>query len=227
MANCYLATDEFEGSLDIIEQVAHTLSIPAALHPTRLPITNAIGCSTVVLLSGYFESYLKNIIKEHIESLNGLLKPLTSIPLKMQLTHYTGGADALNWASKKDRNLKSTAFSQDLTRRLGSLDRSLGYCLAWESFANTKSNPGVDTVSTLLSGLEVDKPWPSINELVKTHGRLDVFLSSFMEMRNVCAHTGRHHTPPSGYDILDYVDKFRAIATCVDFMIEMRRQDFI
>jgi hypothetical protein len=226
MANCFPATDDFLSSLDITEQVAHTLSSPNSLHPSRLAVTNAISCSSIVLLSGYFESYLKDITREYIGSINNLNKPLSNIPLKMRLKHYSGGAEALTWASKKDKSLKSTSMSEDLTRRLGSLDQTLGYSLAWESFANTKSNPGTETVSTLLAGLEIEKAWTSINDLDRTHGPLDLFLTSFIAMRNVCAHTGRHNTPPSGFDILGYVDKFRSIASCIDCLIGLRLQEF-
>ncbi|MBI6585487.1 hypothetical protein YA0868_03460 [Pseudomonas syringae] len=218
MTNCFVATDEFFSSLDTVETVAQSLSSPAALKPSQLTSTNAVSCSIIVLLSGYFESYLKDIIKEYIESINNLNKPLTAIPLSMQLKHYSGGAEALIWASKTDKKLKSTSISQDLTRRLGSLDKSR-YYLAWESFANTKSNPGTDTISTLLSGLEIDKGWGLINDLNKSHGRLDMFLTSFMEMRNVCAHTGRHQTPPSGADLINYIEKFRTLGECIDMTI--------
>lgn len=226
MSNCFLATNEFLESLDIIDRVALTLSTPDAIRPSELPVTNAISCASIVLLSGYFESYLKNIVREYIGEINSLGKPITLIPYGMQVRHYAGGADALLWASKKDKNLRTTLMSQDLTRRLGSLHNSLGYELAWEAFANTKSNPSTDTVKTILAGLEVDKTWVEINGLQQQHGRLDTFLESFIEMRNVCAHTGRHHTPPSAADISGYVERFRALAECIDLLIGIRLEGF-
>lgn len=226
MANCFLATDEFLDSLDVTDRVAQSLSTPEALKPSQLPVTNAISCASIVLLSGYFESYLKDTVREYIGELNLLGKPIELIPYGMQVRHYAGGAEALLWASKKDKNLKTTSISQDLTRRLGSLHNSVGYELAWESFANTKSNPGTDTVNAILAGLEVEKAWTEINGLQKQHGRLDTFLGSFIEMRNVCAHTGRHHTPPSAGDIAGYVERFRALAECIDLLIGIRLEEF-
>lgn len=226
MTNIFLATDEFLGSLDVTEKVGHSLSLPDALKPSQLPITNAISCATVVLISGYFENYLKNLVKEYIEAINGLGKPLSDIPFDMQLKHYAGGADALVWASKQDKSLKSTLISQDLSRRLASLSQPNGYILAWEAFANTKSNPGTETVKTILSGLEIEKAWPEINGLQTAHGRFDTFLESFIRMRNVCAHTGRHHTPPSGGDVIEYVDKFRGLAACIDMLTGIRLEVF-
>lgn len=226
MANNFLATTEFLESLDVTEQVGLSISAPDAIKPSHLPVTNAISCATVVLISGYFENFLKNIVKEYINNLNLLGKPLTAIPINMQLRHFSGGADALNWASKEDKSLGSTLVSQDLSRRLASLSQPTGYILAWEAFANTKSNPGTETVKTILSGLEISQVWYEINSLSSAHGRLDTFLMSFIKMRNICAHTGRHHTPPSGMDIIDYVGKFRGIAESIDMLAAIKLEEF-
>jgi len=226
MTNIFLSTDEFLESLDVIEEVGNSLSTLDAIRPKQLPITNAVSCATVVLMSGYFENYLKSVVREYIEAVNSLNRPLTDIPLNMQLKHYSGGAEALIWASKKDKQLKSTTISLDLTQRLASLCQPTGYALAWEAFANTKSNPGTETVRAILSGLEIDKAWNEINDLQKQHGRLDTFLETFIEKRNVCAHTGRHHTPPSGADLIDYVEKFRSLAACIDMLAGIRLEMF-
>ncbi len=219
MSNNFLATDQFLAKLVVIDKVATTLSLPEALKTDQLPVTNAVSCASVVLLSGYFESYLKGIVEEYIKKVNQLGQPISSIPQNMRHKHYSGGVDALLWATKRDKKLKSTSFSEDLTRRLGSLQNNTGYELAWESFANTKSNPGTETVSDILNGLEVEKTWNEINGLVNQHGRLDTFLSSFIEMRNVCAHTGLHQTPPTAADIFGYVDRFKVVAECIDLLI--------
>jgi methyl coenzyme M reductase subunit C-like uncharacterized protein (methanogenesis marker protein 7) len=46
------------------------------------------------------------------------------------------------------------------------------------------------------------------------------------KMRNVCAHTGRHHIPPSGSDLFEYVEKFKALAECIDMLIGVRLEQF-
>ncbi|MFK4135299.1 HEPN domain-containing protein [Pseudomonas luteola] len=224
--NLFSATDDFLGSLGTIRKVADSLSSPEALRPSQLPMTNAVCCASVVLLSGYFENFLKDIVKEFIEKVNSLSKPISEIPLDMIQKHYAGGSDALAWAVKLDKKVKSNIYSQDLTARLGSLGNSSGYTLAWESFANTRSNPSPDIVKDILQGLEIKKVWPEINDLYKSHGSLNSFLTSFIEMRNECAHTGRNTTPPSGMDIADYVDKFIALALGIDFLIGHQFEEY-
>jgi len=220
------ATREFEASLDTIGLVANSLMSPEALRPANLSVTNSMCCACVVLLSGYFESYLKSLIKEYIESINSLGLEISNIPFAMQLLHYSGGADALQFVARQDKGLNSTLFSQDLSARLGSLRIPVGYTLAWESFANTKSNPGAKTVSDLLAGIDVKGGWTALNELCKTYGRLDTFLDAFIKVRNICAHTGRHSTPPSGLDLKDYSDRFLAISECMDTLVAIRLDDF-
>jgi len=226
MTAIFNATIEYYQSLDTAEEVANSILTPDALRPNRLAVTNAISCASVVLLSGYFESYLKDLIREYIESINALAKPLSDIPFSMRRKHYSGGADALVWASKRDKELQTLVMSQDLTARLASLSNVTGYVLAWEAFANTNSNPGTDTVAALLGGLEVEKGWKVIHDLSSQHGPLDAFLTAFMKVRNVCAHTGRHHTPPSGADLLDYIEKFRKLSECIEMAIAIRLDQF-
>ena len=74
----------------------------------------------------------------------------------------------------------------------------VNYEFAWESLADTKSNPGPDVVREILSGLHIEKSWCEINLLVTKQGQLQTFPAAFIEMRNVCAYTGRHLSPPTG-----------------------------
>lgn len=226
MANSFSATDELFASLAVVDQVAALISLPTALSPANLPTTNAISCGVVVLLSGYFESFLKDIVEDFIGELNSLNKPLVSIPYEMRHKHFASGAQALTWASKKDKKSNQTTNSEDLARRLASLANPLNYELAWEAFADTKSNPGPDVVSGMLKGLGIEKAWPEINGLVTEHGQLQTFLGTFIEMRNTCAHTGQHANPPTGQIIYDYTLKFRALAECVDLVMGLKIDEF-
>lgn len=220
--NFYSATDDLFQSLGVVDDVSITLMTPLAMASQNLQTTNAIGCACVVLISGYFESFLKDITQQLIAQLNGLGKPLASIPYAMRVKHFHSGAKALDWAIKQDKKLSNTASSEDLARRLGSVSDPAAYELAWEAFAQTNSNPGPDAVAGILSGLEISKSWREINALVTNHGQLDTFLQSFMEIRNMCAHTGTHSAPPTGFDLQDYTSKIRAIAECVDYLMRFQ-----
>lgn len=221
----HTATQNFAESLATIDLVGIELSSPAALASGRLPITNAISCASVVLLSGYFENFLKNIIKEFIGNVNNLGLPKNRIHDDMIRMHYTGGSEALAWAAKADKSTGNFATSEDLSRRLGSFIAGGSNTLAWESFANTKSNPGPDVVASLLRGLMIKGGWSGINDLTSLHGRMDTFLTSFMVMRNICAHTGKHSSPPSGIDICRYVDTFLGMCECIDILFAIRFQE--
>lgn len=224
MANCFTATDELFTSLDVVDAVAATLLHPSALAPARLPVTNAISCATVVLISGYFESFLKDIANQTISGLNALHKPATSFPAAMKIKHFQSGAKALKWALKEDKKANSTSTSDDLMRRLGSLSNGTNCELAWEAFGDTNSNPGPDVVKDILSGLQVVEAWSEINGLSTAHGQLNTFLETFIRIRNVCAHTGSHSSPPTGQHLLEYTEKFRVIAECIDVLLGVQHE---
>jgi hypothetical protein len=222
MSNCFLATDDFHSSISTVRKIGDSLTLPNALHPTKLAETNAVCCAMTVLLAGQFEAYLKGVIQEFVEGINQLGKPLSSIPYEMQVQHFLGGAQALEKAIKKDKNTRTTHHSSHLARRLSSLGNTTNYVLAWEAFTNTRSNPGRETVSELLKDLGINDPWRNLNTLHTALGPFDTFLTSFMAMRNVCAHTGGHQTPPSGADIITYVEAFSKLAECIDMALSLR-----
>ena len=226
MANVFTATDELFDALDVVDKVAVSLSAVSALTPANLPITNAVSCASVVLLSGYFECFLKNVVAEFFNHLNLLKKPLSALPYEMKLKHFESGARALTWASKQDKKLKDTVHSQNLASRLASMSDPAKYEFVWEAFADTKSNPGPDAVRDILAGLQIQKSWMEINGLVTKHGQLQTFLTSFIEMRNVCAHTGQHTNPPTGANIADFTIKFRALAECIDLLMGVKLDEF-
>lgn len=224
--NSFVATDELGSSLNVVDAVANTLSSPSAILPINLPVTTAISCATVVLISGYFESFLKDIVSEYIAKLNALNKPLASIPYEMRMKNFTGGSEALTLAAKLDKKQKSTSKSDDLVRRLASISNPTSYELVWEAFADTKSNPGPDIVKNILKGVDAEHSWEEINKLVTKHGDLNLFLTAFIEIRNACAHTGRHSNPPTGQMLAEYVEKFKLLSECIDVLLGIRLETF-
>ena len=226
MANVFKATDELFVALDVVGQVATSLTEVNALIPANLPMTNAVSCASVVLLSGYFESFLKDIVAEFVGQLNLLRKPLTSLPYEMRIKHFDSGGRALSWASKQDKKLQGSAHSENLAIRLASLSDPANYEFAWEAFADTRANPGPEVVKDILSGLQIQKSWGEINSLVTKHGQLQTFLTAFIEMRNVCAHTGHHTSPPTGAMIADFTVKFKALAECIDLLMGVKFDEF-
>lgn len=217
---------DYINSIGHIREVCNWLSTPPALTVQALPVNRSMCCGCVLLLSGYFESFLKDSIETFINKLNSLNIPIESIPREMVFQHFEGGAEHVKAYSKKDR-FESVDLSlvhvKDFLDRLSSITTGQDeYQLVWEAFANTKSNPNTDVVKDLLSNIGIKQTWPQINDLATNKGQLDVFLKSFIAVRNICAHTGTHNTPPSPSEIFEFCDNFEEIATCLMVLLSYR-----
>ena len=196
-----------------INKVADLLSTPVALAPEMLPAAEAIVCGSVVLLSGYFENFLKDCMRSFIDGVNGMRKPLSKLPAKMHRIHFEKGARALAKQIKEDWKSGDTSKTQDLADLLASLAAIQGYRLVWEAFADTRSNPGPDVVEEFLRSVGVQDPWGKLrSETIPGKVDLAVFLTSFIEVRNDCAHTGGANSKTVASDLLVFGDNLVALA---------------
>lgn len=224
--NFFKATDDLFDSLKVVESVADNVITPLSLTPGKAHQADALSCGTVVLISGYFEGYLKSIVQEFVGRLNALKKPLSTLPQSLLIQHLRVGGEILTELAKKDKKAQTVGTSVAFASRLSSVCDPANYELAWEAFAETNSNPGPDVVKAILRGLDAEHSWDEINALVRQHGQLNLFLQSFIGTRNVCAHVGVHSNPPTGVMLIEHCAKFRALAECIDYLMEARFQRY-
>lgn len=213
----------FQSEIARIDKVASWLTSPPALSPVMMPATVAIRCGSVVLLSGYFETFLKDCMRGFITQLNGLGKVLSKLPMKMRFTHFDNGARALTREMRRARKLNDTTLCEDLATRLASVGSSTGYTLAWEAFADTEANPGPTVVGGLLGSVGVTEPWKTIKAASPSGlGDLQLFLTSFIEMRNECAHSGNTTSPPTASNLVEYGQSLGGLGTSIVIVLEAR-----
>ena len=217
------ALTDFESEITRINKVADWLITPQALESKMMPATVAIRCGAVVLLSGYFETFLKNCMCRFITHVNSLGKPLSKLPGRMKITHFENGARALSKEIRKARKINDTSLCEDLAARLASVSATTGYTLAWEAFADTEANPGPSIVGGLLGSVGVEEPWKKIKAAPPGKlGDLDLFLTSFIEMRNECAHSGTTTSPPTASDLIQYGENLDGLGTAIVVVLEAK-----
>jgi hypothetical protein len=217
----------FQSDIGRINKVVDWLITPPAAAPDMLPATVAIRCGSVVLLSGYLESFISNCMEEFITRLNSLGKPLDRLPNKLKLTHFDNGARVLQYQLKRDRRAGDTSVCEDISARLASVASNTGYQLLWEAFADTAANPGPSVIGGVLSGVGIEDPWTQItSNLPAGIGNLQLFLTSFIEMRNECAHSGLSAAPPTPNDLLDYGRNLSELATAMVTLLEAKLAEF-
>jgi hypothetical protein len=201
----HAALSRFQADIARIDKVAALLTSAPALSSDMLQATWAVRCGSVVLFSGYLETFMKDSMCAFITEVNALGHPLSKLPEDMIHTHFREGAAALKWQVRSDKKIGNMTKCENLTARLASVSAPRGYTLAWEAFANTEANPGPDVFGKLLGSVGVKKPWAKLKTATPA-GLVDLntFLTSFIAMRNECAHSGNTTTPPGASDLLQY-----------------------
>src|SRR5688500_7721632 len=97
------AISDFRADLSRVQKLSAWLTTPAALTTDMMKATWAVRCGAVVLLSGYFESFLRRCMAAFIRDLNGLNKPISKLPQKIRYTHFEIGGKVLTQLLKKER----------------------------------------------------------------------------------------------------------------------------
>lgn len=218
-----IALRSFNREIARIDAVSDWLITPPALASSMLPATIAIRCGSVVLLSGYFEAFIRDCMQNFIGYVNALHKPVLTLPDKMRFTHFENGAKALSAETRKARKSNDTSLCEDLAVRLASFKIPTNYTLVWEAFAQTKANPGPDVIKELLNCVGVTDPWRKlIGSMPPGLVDIELFLTSFVEMRNECAHSGTTTSPPTPPDLKQYGVYLSALAHGIVKLLEER-----
>jgi|SRR5581483_1605971 len=177
-----------------------------------------IRCASTVILSGFFESFLKQAADESIASLCALNRPFSSLPDKIKCSHYEIGGQILSRRAQDDRSKRASriqATTENIALRLASV-ASTPYDLLWEAFAETYANPNSETVSQYLKRFGITKPWEKVASRTGTSaGALQTQLDSFLLVRHECAHTGTARSVPTPSEIREYCDLLERIANAI------------
>ncbi|HUI73635.1 MAG TPA: HEPN domain-containing protein [Candidatus Acidoferrum sp.] len=217
---------DFSSSLSCVRDVADFIdsNISTALtDPVIRRRFEFMQCSAMVILSGYFESFLRNLAERCVASICALNKPFVTLPDKIRHAHYELGGRALAIRAKDDRTGRPSriaATAGDISSRLFSVATN-PYNLVWEGFAETQSNPGSENVAEYLKRYGITSPWDQLAvKIGKSSRTLRLQLDSFLYLRNECAHTGTANSIPTPNDIRDYVSFFQSLGHGIVSILE-------
>lgn len=179
-------------------------------------------CGAVVLMTGYFEAFLKDLVKAFISGLCQSNTDFSGLPDVIKNTHFEAGGRVLTEVSRARRNSGFTPLGaaprEDVVERLFSpafSPAAKSYVVLWEAFADTKSNPNPSVVADIAKSLGMSNVWPTI-AAKSGSGHSDSTLSSTLQnlivVRNSCAHTGTVSPIPTAADILNYIQHLEWIA---------------
>lgn len=210
------ALSEFQNSVKRVRDIANDITAQAAAalaDATLRERHETIQCSCVVILVGYFESFIRNLAKEAVSTLCAASPPFASLDAKIRSTHFEHGGRILqSKASGKRKFSWILASQEDIARRLSSV-AAPSYEIVWEAFANTNANPGVDVVQEFLGNFGIKKGWEKIAiENRVTSQWAQNSLDNIIVVRNECAHTGAVSVIPAPSTLIQYAKNIEDIA---------------
>jgi hypothetical protein len=197
-------------------------ALRALQNRSTLEMHETIQCATTVIVSGFFESFLKDVAEAFISVVTAKGIPFLKLPPKIQKTHFEDGGAMV---ARKARNRGETAWimctTHDLARRLGSVVTSVTYEIVWEAFADTKANPGPENIRCFMQRFGIAKVWPKLASKAKVSESLLITnLESYIRVRNECAHSGSALNIPTPNDVRDYCDQIDRLANAIVEVLE-------
>jgi hypothetical protein len=180
-------------------------------------------CAATVILSGFLESFLRQLADKCIDAVCSLRMPFSSLPAKIRHSHYEFGGEVLSRRAQDDRASRPSriqATVDDIAARLASVTAT-PYDLVWEGFAETYANPNSETISQYLKKFGIDKPWEKIAaEAGSSATSLQTALDSFLALRHECAHTGTASTVPTASELRGFCDLLGTITSALVKVLE-------
>ncbi len=198
--------------IDIHAQEALAQPAVQARHETTL-------CAATVILSGFLESFLRDVAEEMISVICAKGIPFDQLPPKVRITHFLDGALHLREIAGEEKVVSPLQLTQasDAARRLASVSGpQMPYEILWEAFANTQANPGSKEIGDYLRRFHISEPIPTLASAMNVStNTVAIRLNSFMEVRNECAHTGSAKIIPTASDLRDYCQLIEDVASAI------------
>jgi hypothetical protein len=216
------ALRQLQSSLDRIRDIANDIDAHAG-DALRDPVVRArhetTQCSCTVILSGYFESFLRDTAEGCAADICALRMPFVALDTRIREAHFEEGALVLNRVAHARKTKKVTwvsATAEDIARRLHSVSSAATNELVWEAFAETRASPGPDVIRDFLHRFGVRKAWDRIaSKTPYSSSWLVDALNNFIRVRNECAHTGTAAVIPLPSDLRQFCALLDTLATAL------------
>jgi hypothetical protein len=213
-------------SLDRVRELATFISRETSLalsDPTVLARHETQQCGAVVLLTGYFETFLKDVVKAYLASLCTTGIPFASLPEKLRRTHFEAGGKVITEVARSSGRVPrfgSISLEDAVFRLYSPTAGEPTYSILWEAFADTGQNPRPNVVKEILNNLGISEVWPKLSNRVSLSlqrtvpdSALIINLENLIEIRNECAHTGRVSPIPGPSAIIEFASNLGQIGS--------------
>jgi len=188
--------------------------------PDRLDIINQLTDASIILVSAYFENFLREIGSEFAKEIQGIVPNFYSLPIEIQDTHV----DYIPHWIQRTRPSLDRSEKEEVARRYGSpFPSGLNYELIGESFGDCLANPNCETVNDMFKlrmGIKITQK-ASINSNVII-AQYSGWLKTFNDIRNAIAHGDPTRSPVAPSDVRYYVSNFSILSNFMIGIIQSR-----
>lgn len=185
----------------------------------------AMQLGSIVLLSGFLESFLRGLCENYFAEL--LTKGIGMGNLGHQAleTHLREGAGHLADLVKREskKQPKTLNDSSAFVRRLVAPILDVNKAPVWEAFARTQGNPSAEVVKRVLAGLGIKGGLQKLESLINARysaSSIEQLLQNFVDLRNECAHTGTATSVPLPSTVIDQVYFMRVLTLGLCKMVD-------
>ncbi|MEW9899920.1 helix-hairpin-helix domain-containing protein [Chitinivorax sp. PXF-14] len=220
------ALSSFDDSLNRIRDVAKDMETRILAAPPEERLRDeTLRCASTVILSGFFESFLKDCTQAYVTAICQRNIPFALLAGKMQSHHFVAGGQLLGQRYRKEGRVSWVKSDHlDIARRLSSpASPGNDYILLWEAYANTEGNPSPVVIDKILDTLGVDQRNLRLDAVTGgKYSTLKLALGSFIEVRNECAHTGSSLNIPTSARLVEYCDLLFTIGAAIVAVLEIK-----
>lgn len=201
---------------------------PQTLRDKDLPAQHStMQLGSVVLLSGYLESFLRSACESYFAELLSRGYGMDKLGDEYLKIHLREGAGVLSDLVKRELRQKnraltdSSAFVQRLVAPIMDTTKSP----VWEAFARTQGNPSPDVFADLLRGLGIKGGFNAVEVALGNKYSASTLagrLRNLNDLRNECAHTGTASSVPQPSTVIDLVHFTRHLTLGVCRLIDSK-----
>jgi hypothetical protein len=206
---------------------------PQALRDRDLPAQHStMQLGSVVLLSGYLESFLRSACESYFAELLSKGYGMDKLGDDYLRIHLREGAGHLSDLVKRELRQKKHALtdSSSFVRRLVAPIMDTTKSPVWEAFARTQGNPSPEVLTDILRGLGIKGGFDAVEGALGSRYSASTLagrLKNLNDLRNECAHTGTASSVPQPSTVIDLVHFTRYLTLGVCRVVDKKVTELV
>ena len=165
--------------------------------------------SSIVLISSYFESFMRDVGKEFVMRVENKYNSFEKVPPKLQKFHKNG----IRWMNSRLKLYGETDQRTIIMNYASPYYCSENYKLISQMYGDCRSNPSQESIKDALNDMGLN-----INDIInkdKENKLQGDWLNIFNQNRNKIAHNSKSSIDTTLNDVKEYLEKFKILSKLI------------